>query len=32
VLMDADNEQVIATVKGEVNDFMKGYTLYEEMK
>lgn len=31
VLMDADNEKVIATVKGEVNDFMKGYTLYEEM-
>lgn len=31
VLMNPDNEQVIATVKGEVNEFMTGFPLYPEL-
>lgn len=31
VLMSPDNEQVIATVKGEVNEYMNGFALYPEM-
>jgi glycine hydroxymethyltransferase len=31
VLMNADDETVIATVKGEVNEFMKAYPLYQEL-
>lgn len=31
VLMHADDEKVIATVKGEINEFMSGFTLYPEM-
>jgi glycine hydroxymethyltransferase len=31
VLTNADNEQVIATVRGEVNEFMTGFTMYPEM-
>lgn len=31
VLMNADDETVIATVKGEVNEFMKAYPLYPEL-
>lgn len=30
VLMNADNEAVIHTVRGEVNEFMKGFSLYPE--
>lgn len=30
VLMNADNETVINTVRGEVNEFMKGFKLYPE--
>ena len=30
VLMNADNEQVIATVRGEINEFMKAFPLYPE--
>jgi glycine hydroxymethyltransferase len=31
VLMSPDNEQVIAKVKGEVNEYMTGFSLYPEM-
>lgn len=31
VLMSPDDEQVIAAVKGEVNEFMSGFSLYPEM-
>jgi glycine hydroxymethyltransferase len=31
VLTDPDNETVIATVRGEVNEFMSGFTMYPEM-
>jgi glycine hydroxymethyltransferase len=30
VLMDADNEDITKSVKGEVNEFMKGFSLYPE--
>ncbi len=31
VLMDADNEATLATVKGEVNEYMKSFPLYPEL-
>lgn len=31
VLMDADNETTLATVKGEVNEYMKSFPLYPEL-
>ncbi len=31
VLMDADNEATIASVKGEVNEYMKSFPLYPEL-
>ena len=31
VLMSPDNEQVVAAVKGEVNEYMRGFALYPEM-
>lgn len=31
VLMNVDNESVIATVRGEINEYMKGFDLYPEM-
>lgn len=31
VLMNPDDEQVIATVKGEINEFMAGFELYPEL-
>lgn len=31
VLMNADNDSVIATVRGEINEYMKGFDLYPEM-
>jgi glycine hydroxymethyltransferase len=31
VLTNPDNETVIATVKGEVNEFMSGFVMYPEM-
>jgi glycine hydroxymethyltransferase len=31
VLMSPDDEQVIAKVKGEVNEYMTGFSLYPEM-
>ena len=30
-LMDADNEAELSNVRAEVNDFMKGFSLYPEM-
>jgi len=32
VLMNADNEELIAKVRGEVNEYMTGFPLYPEMK
>jgi glycine hydroxymethyltransferase len=32
VLMDADNETTINTVRGEVNKFLTGFPLYPELK
>ncbi|MBL7704280.1 MAG: serine hydroxymethyltransferase [Taibaiella sp.] len=31
VLMNADNDSVIATVRGEINEYMTGFDLYPEM-
>lgn len=31
VLMNTDNDSVIATVRGEINEYMKGFDLYPEM-
>lgn len=31
VLMNVDNDSVIATVRGEINEYMKGFDLYPEM-
>jgi glycine hydroxymethyltransferase len=31
VLMSPDDEQLIRTIKGEVNEFMAGYTMYPEI-
>ena len=31
VLMNTDNDSVIATVRGEINEYMSGFDLYPEM-
>ncbi|MNY55299.1 Serine hydroxymethyltransferase [compost metagenome] len=31
VLMHADDETVISTVRGEVNEFMSGFSMYPEL-